>query len=493
MATDRVSWREPTQEVPSDTSASSSPRPSVQGEDDELALKTMKAWEGAINTKPAPSSPRGHSSRPSRVARLAQNDRFRIDLNFRIKNKLQARIPHAWFQSMSLTLKDTHMLLAAMRYLRWLRDHVSGTRRAPFSRAERWPLGRLLEELRTMIPERLQKEGQNIIDAQTKCTSSTHIMVAIDLYLDELEATVSGLGGDAVQSSEPDESDEWDGIADDDETEEDAAQQQGLHEKSDEAEEWHGVSASSGVMEEAVERWEPHERKCRTGIPDWNRVEEEADQRMGADQVENGNDISESGKAEEEALPATQLKEEEWTRIVEEIQEQSKNIEAFDEALARAEGRRVYIGNLARKATQADLEAFFSGYEIGSIRLRQSRRRPSYAFLEFKDGGQVTKAISELSGKELLGRTVRVKLASDDRSGPMAAREEREARAAARSDDAPTDKSRDTTATDQVRTVSEAQVENALLKMEQWCDLWLSGMIGENQWHTFEDCLGLNG
>jgi hypothetical protein len=33
------------------------------------------------------------------------------------------------------------------------------------------------------------------------------------------------------------------------------------------------------------------------------------------------------------------------------------------------------------------------------------------------------------------------------------------------------------------------KVSEALAKMEQRCDLWLSRKIAEDQWHTFEDCL----
>jgi hypothetical protein len=42
-----------------------------------------------------------------------------------------------------------------------------------------------------------------------------------------------------------------------------------------------------------------------------------------------------------------------------------------------------------------------------------------------------------------------------------------------------------------VREASEVQIENALSKIELWCDLRLSGQMAEEQWHMFEDCMGL--
>lgn len=45
------------------------------------------------------------------------------------------------------------------------------------------------------------------------------------------------------------------------------------------------------------------------------------------------------------------------------------------------------------------------------------------------------------------------------------------------------------TACDMPYTVSEQMVDRALLKIEQWCDSWLSGHVPETDWYTFKDCL----
>jgi RNA recognition motif. (a.k.a. RRM, RBD, or RNP domain) len=480
MATDHWNWREPAQEVPSDFSASSSPTPSVQGEDDEPTLETTKIGGSAINTIPAPSNPQFPPVEPNWVDLQAQDDRVRSDLNVRIKKILQARIPGVWFQNTSCAPKDKDVLLAAMRYLHSLRDRISGTKRAPASLVEIWSLGRIRGELQAIVPEILQKEARNNVEAQVKYTGTIQIMFAIDLYLDELEAAVSGLGEDSMQSSEPDESDEWNGISDGDETGEDAGQQQELEKEldseSDEAEGWHGTFGGGGMEKKAVQSLE------RNGLSNSNGVEEDAIKPVEVNEVENRDGLSEPGKAEED-----------WTGIVEEVQEQSKNIEAFDEVLACAEGRRVYIGNLTHTITKADLQAFFSGHGVGGITLPLNKggKRRSYGFLNLKNAEEAERAISELSGKKLLGRVLSVKLASDHQSGQIAARKEREASAKAGGDDVPKAQSQGAAGSDKARRVSEAQVENALRKMEQWCDLWLSGRIGEDQWNTFEDCLGL--
>lgn len=141
---------------------------------------------------------------------------MRTKLNQDVKDRLLARIPRACFQSASCMLKDKDVLLAAMRYLNSLRDRLSGTTRAPISRLEIWPLGRLWHELRAMIPEHLQKEATATVKAQVKYSGSIHIFVAVDLYLDELEPAVEGLGEDVVQPLELEEAEDWHGLSESD-------------------------------------------------------------------------------------------------------------------------------------------------------------------------------------------------------------------------------------------------------------------------------------
>ncbi|TGO19838.1 hypothetical protein BTUL_0002g00840 [Botrytis tulipae] len=79
-----------------------------------------------------------------------------------------------------------------------------------------------------------------------------------------------------------------------------------------------------------------------------------------------------------------------------------------------AEGRRLYIGNLAYATTEGELQAFFKGYLIESTSIPKNPRteRPvGYAFVDLSTPTEAERAISELSGKEILDRKVSVQLA----------------------------------------------------------------------------------
>ncbi|EKD16769.1 uncharacterized protein L3040_006270 [Drepanopeziza brunnea f. sp. 'multigermtubi'] len=79
-----------------------------------------------------------------------------------------------------------------------------------------------------------------------------------------------------------------------------------------------------------------------------------------------------------------------------------------------AEGRRLYIGNLAYATTEGELQAFFSGYLIESTSIPKNPRteRPvGYAFVDLSTPSEAERAIAELSGKEILERKVSVQLA----------------------------------------------------------------------------------
>ncbi|QSZ32208.1 hypothetical protein DSL72_001780 [Monilinia vaccinii-corymbosi] len=79
-----------------------------------------------------------------------------------------------------------------------------------------------------------------------------------------------------------------------------------------------------------------------------------------------------------------------------------------------AEGRRLYIGNLAYATTEGELQAFFKGYLIESTSIPKNPRtdRPvGYAFVDLSTPTEAERAISELSGKEILERKVSVQLA----------------------------------------------------------------------------------
>ncbi|KAL9617529.1 MAG: hypothetical protein Q9160_007687 [Pyrenula sp. 1 TL-2023] len=79
-----------------------------------------------------------------------------------------------------------------------------------------------------------------------------------------------------------------------------------------------------------------------------------------------------------------------------------------------AEGRRLYIGNLAYATTEGELKEFFKAYDIetASIPVNPRTSRPvGYAFVDLKSPDDAQTAINELSGKEILERKVSVQLA----------------------------------------------------------------------------------
>ncbi|KAI9872525.1 MAG: hypothetical protein M1830_001516 [Pleopsidium flavum] len=79
-----------------------------------------------------------------------------------------------------------------------------------------------------------------------------------------------------------------------------------------------------------------------------------------------------------------------------------------------AEGRRLYIGNLAYATSEGELKEFFQGYlvESTSIPVNPRTTRPvGYAFVDLSTPSEAERAISELSGKEILERKVSVQLA----------------------------------------------------------------------------------
>ncbi|AEO66687.1 246a1f97-4788-4964-ad93-84d3863ca161 [Thermothielavioides terrestris] len=79
-----------------------------------------------------------------------------------------------------------------------------------------------------------------------------------------------------------------------------------------------------------------------------------------------------------------------------------------------AEGRRLYIGNLAYATTEGGLRDFFKGYLVESVSIPKNPRtdRPvGYAFVDVSTPSEAERAIAELSGKEILERKVSVQLA----------------------------------------------------------------------------------
>lgn len=94
--------------------------------------------------------------------------------------------------------------------------------------------------------------------------------------------------------------------------------------------------------------------------------------------------------------------------------EGNKEAEHEAHAASAAEGRRLYIGNLAYATTEDNLRVFFEGYNIESISIPnnpRSGRAVGYAFVDLVDKEDAERAMKELSGKELVERNVSVQLA----------------------------------------------------------------------------------
>ncbi|KAJ9665797.1 hypothetical protein H2201_004105 [Coniosporium apollinis] len=79
-----------------------------------------------------------------------------------------------------------------------------------------------------------------------------------------------------------------------------------------------------------------------------------------------------------------------------------------------AEGRRLYIGNLAYATTEEELKEFFKDYLVESTSIPTNPRttRPvGYAFVDLSTSSEAERAIAELNGKAILDRKVSIQLA----------------------------------------------------------------------------------
>jgi len=78
---------------------------------------------------------------------------------------------------------------------------------------------------------------------------------------------------------------------------------------------------------------------------------------------------------------------------------------------------RLYVGNLAFQATEDLIQKQFSACgEVASVSLvldHVSGRSRGFAFVEMASAEAAQKAIAELNGKELLGRSLRVDIAGE--------------------------------------------------------------------------------
>lgn len=386
------SCRESDRDFVGTSSVSSSPKPLAMSEDGEpaaaLAQTTSSETTHEHPLEPITRVPSATLELPEQTMSAADLDRR----NTKLKTILHGKIPRCWYRKrragknrVGKSWRDSDVLLAAVKYMQSLGNQESGITRGLILPSEKCK-SQLLATLQATIPEHLQKIAEAQVKAEGSTTWKNAMMIAANLYIDQLGSASVRLGEATVQSLETEEAEEWNGFLDGDEGGEDA-----------------------------------------------------------------------------------KLTEAEWRRILEQIDKQSSSIKAFEKVLANAEDRRLWIGNLDPTATTVELEGFFSGYHVESITLpsKRERIRRRYGFVNLGNADEVGRAICELSGKQLLEQTITIDLAYDPASGKVAA-QKREA-----------------------RRISEAQVENALSKMEQWCNLWLSGNIAQDQWHTFSDCLEL--
>ncbi len=100
---------------------------------------------------------------------------------------------------------------------------------------------------------------------------------------------------------------------------------------------------------------------------------------------------------------------------------------------------RLFVGNLSYQTTEDELRQLFSGVaNVSSVSLiseRDSGRSKGFAFVEMATPEDAQKAIDELNGKSLDGRTIRVDLARPradrgDGGGGGGRRRERQERSA---------------------------------------------------------------
>ena len=83
--------------------------------------------------------------------------------------------------------------------------------------------------------------------------------------------------------------------------------------------------------------------------------------------------------------------------------------------------KKIYVGNLAWGATEDDLQELFSTigqvHSVAVIKDRDTGRSRGFGFIEMDDS-DADKAISELDGRDVAGRPLRVNQAQDRERRP---------------------------------------------------------------------------
>lgn len=85
-------------------------------------------------------------------------------------------------------------------------------------------------------------------------------------------------------------------------------------------------------------------------------------------------------------------------------------------------GKRLYVGNLSYSITETDLQEAFraEGHEVSEVKLvldRETGRPRGFAFVEMATDEGATHAITNLNGRELMGRPITVSEARERTGG----------------------------------------------------------------------------
>ena len=80
--------------------------------------------------------------------------------------------------------------------------------------------------------------------------------------------------------------------------------------------------------------------------------------------------------------------------------------------MRRLKMKKMYVGNIPYNATEEDLRGLFSEYgEIDSLKIIQDRdtgQSKGFGFIEMAEEKDTRKAIEELTGKDFMGKSLKV-------------------------------------------------------------------------------------
>ena len=81
------------------------------------------------------------------------------------------------------------------------------------------------------------------------------------------------------------------------------------------------------------------------------------------------------------------------------------------ESISTTKKVKIYLGNLDPYTTRQDIENLFSNYYITSIWL--ARKPPGFGFVYVTNLREAEKAVNQLNGYELRGRSIKVEIGTD--------------------------------------------------------------------------------